>query len=121
MSLPENYDSETGQLEREIERKGIILGIDWTDEAQVQQLAHQAFHCRIGQADCDMDDPPQRARIELFGMAQLMLEVMAKSAENGVQTHGGPAWKVFARALWRERERADAGESATPSTSRQPK
>jgi hypothetical protein len=30
---------------------------------------------------------------------------MEKSAEaEGVMTHGGPAWKAFARALWAEHE-----------------
>jgi hypothetical protein len=116
MSIPENYGSETGQIELEIERKGVILGIDWNDAALVQEFARQAFHFHTGQADCDVDDPLQRARVELFALAQLMLEVMTKSAENGAQTHGGPAWKTFARALWREKELADA-RKASPSPS----
>ena len=31
-----------------------------------------------------------------------MLRTMQESAEEGVLTHGGPAWKAFARALWAE-------------------
>lgn len=116
MSTPENYGEETAQIEREIERKGVILGIDWNNTVQVQQFARQAFHCRTGQADCDVDDPLQRARVELFALAQLMLEVMTKSAENGMQAHGGAVWKTFARALWREKEEhASADDGASSS------
>jgi hypothetical protein len=43
------------------------------------------------------------AKAELFSVAALMLRVMEKSAANeGVISHGGPAWKAFARALWAE-------------------
>ncbi|MBI5860603.1 MAG: hypothetical protein HZB64_00210 [Rhodocyclales bacterium] len=118
MSLPENYGKETAQIELEIERKGVILGIDWNDAAQVRQLAHDAFHCRLGQADCDVDHPLRRARVELFALAQLMLAVMTESAENGVESHGGAAWKIFARALWLEKESAATDKTgAPPSTS----
>lgn len=107
MSLPENFAEETAEIERELERKGIILGIDWNDAAQVQELARQAFHCHLGDAGCEIDEPLQRARVELFALAQLMLKVMAKSAAHGIESHGGPAWKAFARALWREKEHAE--------------
>lgn len=118
MSIPENYSEETARIEREVERKGVILGIDWDNPAQVQQFARQAFHCRTGQADCDVDEPLQRARVELFALTQLMLEVMTKSAGNGIESHGGPVWKIFARALWREKELADAsGVTPSPSVS----
>jgi len=43
-----------------------------------------------------------RAKAELFGLAALMLRIMEKSADDGVLTHGGPAWKSFGRALWEE-------------------
>jgi hypothetical protein len=110
MSIVENYGMEVARIEREIERKGVILGIDWDHPAQVQELAHQAFHCHTGAPDCDVDDPVQRARVELFALAQLMLAVMAESAENGIESHGGALWKTFARALWREKEQSDAGK-----------
>jgi excinuclease ABC subunit A len=49
-----------------------------------------------------------RARLELFGLAQLMLTVMRESADENIDTHGGPAWKAFARALWSEHDRRKA-------------
>lgn len=104
MSGFENYAREAGQLEREIERKAVILGIDWSDVAQVRELARQALDCKLGENNCEPDNPRDRTRIELFGLAQLMLTVMKESAKVDMHTHGGDAWKAFARALWAEHE-----------------
>jgi hypothetical protein len=104
MSGFENYSREAVQLEQEIERKGVILGIDWNDAAQVRNLARQAMACKVGQNHCDSREPEDRARLELFGLAQLMLKVMKESADDGVHTHGGAAWKAFAHALWAEHD-----------------
>ena len=104
MSGFENYSSEALQLEQEIERKGVILGIDWNDAVQVRELAREALDCKIGQADCNMKNPQDRPRVELFGLAQLMLTVMKESANADIHTHGGAAWKAFARALWAEHD-----------------
>ena len=104
MSAFENYAREAQNIEREIMTKGVILGIDWHDAAQVRELARQAFDCRIGAVDCEPDDPADRARVELFGLAQLMLAVMKESADNDIHTHGGPAWKALAQALWAEHD-----------------
>ena len=38
----ENYTEDTREIELEIERKGIVLGIDWTDDVQVRALAKEA-------------------------------------------------------------------------------
>lgn len=100
----ENYSREARQIEQEIERKGAILGIDWDDAVQVRELAREALDCKLGGAHCEIDDPRDRARIELFGLAQLMLTVMTESADEDVHTHGGGAWKAFARALWAEHD-----------------
>ena len=104
MSGFENYSREAAQIEHEIERKGVVLGIDWNDAAQVRALAREALDCKLGQDNCEPDDPLDRARIELFGLAQLMLTVMKESANNDMHTHGGAAWKAFAHALWAEHD-----------------
>jgi len=101
----ENYAREAQEIEREIIRKGLVLGIDWEDEAQVRALAREALACRDldVEGNCRPDDPRALAKIELFGLAQLMLTVMRQSAEDEeILTHGGTVWKAFARALWRE-------------------
>ena len=109
MSGFENYSREARQIEHEIETKGVILGIDWNDAAQVRELARQALACKLGAIDCDPDEPQDRARLELFGLAQLMLTVMKESADQGVHTHGGAAWKSFAHALWAEHDPGQSG------------
>jgi hypothetical protein len=98
----EDYAREARQIERQIERKGLVLGIDWNDATQVSQLAREAIECRLDpeHPECTSTDPRTRARIELFGLAQLMLTVMKQSAEEDLLTHGGAVWKAFARALW---------------------
>ena len=99
----ENYAKEAAELEVEIERKGIALGIDWDNAVQVRQLARDALKRRVASADFSAASPEQRARDELFGLAQLMLKVMQESAGENIHTHGGKVWKTFARALWAER------------------
>jgi hypothetical protein len=109
MSGFENYPREAQQIEHEIETKGVILGIDWNNTVQVRELARQALDCKPAETDSVPDEPLERARLELFGLAQLMLTVMKESAEQDLDTHGGPAWKAFARALWAEHDLRQAG------------
>ncbi|MCF8152002.1 MAG: hypothetical protein K9K30_14320 [Burkholderiaceae bacterium] len=104
MSAFENYSREAHDIEHELERKGAILGINWTDEAQVRELAKQALDCKLGQEHCELEKLQDRTRVELFGLAQLMLTVMKESANDSLLTHGGAVWKSFARALWMEHE-----------------
>jgi hypothetical protein len=100
----ENYTEEARRIEREIERHGVLLGIDWQDEGAVRALAREALAYRPGgpRTDHRPVTPQQRTKVELFGLAQLMLKVMTESAGENIRTHGGPAWKAFARALWNE-------------------
>ena len=101
----ENYGESAKEIEQEIERKGIILGIDWTDEHQVRTLAKEALgHLQddLKTAAANPHDYRLRAKIDLFGLAGIMLKTMAESADNGMQSHGGEAWKAFAKALWAE-------------------
>ena len=112
MSGFENYSGEARQIEHEIETKGVILGIDWNDAVQVRELARQALDCKLGANNCEPNNPADRARIELFGLAQLMLKVMAESAGDDIQTHGGAAWKAFAHALWEEHDLRHGNQAA---------
>jgi len=104
MSNFENFAAEIQQLETEITRKGVIIGVDWANEPQVRKLAKQALACHgeTIQLDCNPSSPEGMAKLELFGLAQLMLKVMEQSADEGILSHGGDVWKSFARALWKE-------------------
>ena len=101
----ENYGESTKEIEQEIERMGIVLGIDWTDEHQVRTLAREAVNHLQDDLKVAAENPGDfrlRAKIDLFGLAGIMLKTMTESAENGLQSHGGDAWKAFAKALWAE-------------------
>lgn len=101
----ENYIREAEEIEREISRKGLVLGIDWEDEVQVHALAREALDYKDedrAKLDARGKDARLLAKIEIFGLAHLMLSVMRQSADEGMFTHGGPVWKALARALWKE-------------------
>ncbi|MBU1237513.1 MAG: hypothetical protein KJ634_08430 [Gammaproteobacteria bacterium] len=99
----ENYAEEARRIETEIIRHGIALGIDWDDDVAVRALAREALaYHPDGEKVSRGDTPTHRAKVELFGLAQLMLTVMAESAGEDIETHGGPVWKAFGRALWAE-------------------
>ncbi len=106
MSGFENYRDSTRALELEIERRGIILGIDWSDEVQVRALAREALQRAKEDAklvaSSEIPDPLLMARVDLFGLAGIMLKTLRESAEEGILSHGGPAWRAFAKALWSE-------------------
>lgn len=104
----ENYAADTREIEREIERKGIVLGINWADEAQVRLLAREAIEHLQDEVRISAEKPLDfqlLAKVELFGLAGIMLKTMEESASYGIESHGGDVWKTFARALWAEAER----------------
>ncbi len=104
MSGFEHFSRDAVELEREILTRGVLLGLDWGDEAAMRQLAREALdggpeHIRTLLRD---PNPQLRARGELFALGVLMLRLMQGSAAYGLHTHGGPAWKAFGRALIEE-------------------
>ena len=101
----ENYAQDTRDIELEIERRGVALGIDWHNEEQVRALAREALTYPASEITmlADKPDYTKLAKLELFGLASLMLRTMQESAETGFESHGGDAWKAFARAPWAER------------------
>jgi hypothetical protein len=100
------HDSQVAsEIEIQIIRHGIALGINWDDDAQVQALAKEAlYHSQeaLAQFSQHHNDYQLKAKIELFGLSALMMQNMAHSAEEGFHTHGGIAWKSFSRALIHE-------------------
>ncbi|WP_412480620.1 hypothetical protein [Azonexus sp. IMCC34839] len=101
----EHYAQDVAEIETELVRKGIALGLDWSDETEVRALAHAAInnHERdVEQAAASPGDYQLMAKVELYGLAAVMLKTMQKSADVGILSHGGPVWKAFAKALWTE-------------------
>lgn len=116
MSGFENFQNGADQLEREIVRRGIVLGIDWQDEARVRLLAREALaHAKEASRAAAGGDHREQAKAELFAFAALMLRTMQESAEEGRLTHGGPVWKIFARALWAESGQGDGRDDGPGS------
>jgi len=110
----EHFAEEARRIEQEIVRHGIVLGIDWQDAVAVRTLAREALACHPADGDeVSLGDAPEkRAKLAIFGLAQLMLKVMAESAAENVVTHGGEVWKTLGRALWAESGQADYATTA---------
>ncbi|WP_449191989.1 hypothetical protein [Thauera sp.] len=103
-----HYERTADELEREIVKRGIAIGIDWQDAARLRELAARALSCTPGCMMKMLRSPIRQEKLtgELFALSELMFENMRQSAEVGMHTHGGPAWKAFGRALY---EAYDAG------------
>jgi hypothetical protein len=102
------WSDQAKEIEHEIERIGAILGIDWNDEVQVRALASESLHHAREDVENFIarsahDDYQLKEKITLFALADMMMRIMAKTADRGVHTHGAPAWKAFSKALMKER------------------
>lgn len=102
MSGFENYAQDARDIERALMAHGVALGIDWNNDSAVRALAAESLKAEPGQihAFIRSTDPRSRAKGEIFALSSLMLKLMTTSAGMGVHTHGGSAWKAFARALY---------------------
>lgn len=101
----ENYGQNTAEIELQLMRKGIAIGLDWSNEAAVRALAHEALNHLAEDTKHVISDPIDyklMAKVDLFGLAGIMLKTMEESAGMGIESHGGPAWKAFSKALWAE-------------------
>lgn len=101
----EDYSKDTQEIEAELVRKGIALGIDWSNDGEVRALAREALNHHSEHPGISVSEPldyRKMAKIDIFGLAGIMLKTMEESAGYGFESHGGPAWKAFARALWAE-------------------
>lgn len=101
----ENYTEQAKMISREIEKELIALNIDWRDEVQLRQLAHEALTIK-GNATLlgHVNDPREKAlHVSLYGMIALMLRTMTESAGYGYEVHGSDSWKALAKALWQEK------------------
>jgi len=101
----ENYAENAREIELQIERKGVVLGIDWNDDGQVRALAREALDASAKEVKISASGPVDyklMAKLDLFGLAAMMLRTMEESAVQGFESHGGVAWKALAKALWAE-------------------
>ncbi|KAI5914192.1 hypothetical protein [Thauera sp. 2A1] len=109
-----HYDRTAREVEQEMIKRGIALGLDWDNVATMRTLAREALSCT---SECRLGllrhpDYAQRGKGELFALSELMLNTMRQSALIGVHTSGGPVWKAFGRALYEEAARSKEGADA---------
>lgn len=102
MSQIENHWDEVAQIETELMRKMIALGIDWHDASVMKTLASE---CKVYgpaevQAAYASGDRDQVTRAELFSLASLMIQTMENATLERRDVHGGDVWKAFARHLY---------------------
>lgn len=104
MSGFEHFARDAIEVERELVKRGILLGLDWDDTVAMRRLARESLDggAHHTQALLRDPDPRLRAKGELFAFGVVMLRTMTESAETGLHTHGGPAWKAFGGALFEE-------------------
>jgi hypothetical protein len=98
------YQTEASRLALEIERKLVILGVDWHSPRDMQSLAQRVLETdakRISHVSGNSHH--EIAWIELCGLIGLMNTLMAGSAEKNVEVHGNEAWKAVSQALWKEK------------------
>ena len=102
----EKLAAEAKHIETEIVAKGKTLGIDWGNESGLRSLAKQALasHDATLPIGFSMSSPEGMAKIELFGLAQMVLKVVQHGEAEECFKLAGPAWSAFAKALWAEHQ-----------------
>ena len=103
------YDEEASKLALEIERKLVILGLDWQSDSTMRTLASEALEVNHSgrQIGSGAEFSQDQAYEELYGLIGLMNKLMGEAAAKGVSVHGNDAWKAIARALWAQTEVRD--------------
>ncbi len=93
------YQKEADRLVLEIQRKLVILGLDWQSEAEMRELASRILSKAPRSVEI-FGEYGSTAWLELCGLVGLMNTLMAESAGKNVEVHGDECWKAIARALW---------------------
>lgn len=102
------------ELELEIERKCLILQLDYTDAVAVQAFAHDVLnHLEAYGKAAAAGDMQARIKIELYGMAMLMHKSNvatlgpAYMSQLDALADRESAWVNIARGIWEELARRD--------------
>jgi hypothetical protein len=103
MSQIENHWDEVSQIEIQIMRYMMALGIDWHDEAAMTQLASECknFGPVNAQAAYASNEQKLITKAELFGLVSVMMQTMENAARENRDVHGGEVWKAFGKHLYR--------------------
>jgi hypothetical protein len=102
MSQIENHWDEVTQIELEMKRHMIALGIDWHNDLEMKKLSDEckSFGPTQVKAAYASQDRTQKTRAELFALASLMLRTMENAAGDDRDVHAGEVWKAFGKHLY---------------------
>lgn len=102
MSQTEDHWDEVSQIETEIIRHMIALGLDWHDEAAMTLLAMEckAYHPDNAQTAYKSGDQRLVTKARLFGLVSTMIQTMENAARENREVHGSAVWKAFAKHLY---------------------
>lgn len=102
MSQIENHHDEVSNIETQLMRHMIALGLDWHNEAEMKKLAEEckAFGPSHASAAYASHDRVQKTKAELFVLASLMLKTMENAAAHNRFVHAGEVWKAFGKHLY---------------------
>jgi len=102
MSQNENHWYEVYQIEIELMRHMVALGLDWHDEAAMTRLASEckAFGPADAQAAYVSKEQRLITKAELFGLVSVMLQTMESAARERRDVHGGEVWKALGKHLY---------------------
>lgn len=102
MSQAENHWTEVSQIETELMRHMIAMGLDWHNEAAMIALANECktFGPDNVKAAYASKDRTRITKAEFFGLASMMLKTMENAANEGRDVHGGEVWKAFGKHLY---------------------
>ena len=103
MSQTENHWDEVAQIETELMRHMIALGIDWNDEIAMSQLASECkvFGPANAQAAYVSKDQHLITKAELFGLVSIMMQTMESAARDQRDVHGGAVWKALGKHFYK--------------------
>jgi len=98
-------------IELEIERKCLVLGIDVANAHQVQRFAHDLLqNIDTLRNAASSGDRVADSKVELYGLSVLMHKTYSESLGAGYLAQFDElakqqkAWAIVARAIWRELE-----------------
>ncbi len=102
MSHVEHHRGEVKQIEAELMRKMIALGLGWHDREAMMKLASECkvFFPADAQAAYASHDRRLIIKAELFALASLMIHTMERAALDEHEGHGGEVWKAFSKHLY---------------------
>ncbi|MCL2162365.1 MAG: hypothetical protein FWH56_10850 [Betaproteobacteria bacterium] len=104
-----HYDRTVAEIEKEIALCCILLGLDWTDEAQVRTLIDGCLRSTSEQHLDMLRAPDKQTRIrgKLFALLALLLDTMRQSAQAGIKATGSRLCQALNRAFIEAYDRLD--------------